>query len=189
MDVTAKTRDAIESCFASIGGVKSFSPFGRPSPPQQECAAYVRARRHELFTAKSRDVYLPELLLCISGMQDEEDGELITEGTFSQYRFYSFYIGNLVYYPEKFDFLLRCVEESVVLVKATSKFLNLMQRVLDLTVDRAIPEDVIDYERLLEEDEEERISRFVLKKDWISKVPDVEDVQHRQHKEESDSYH
>ena len=180
MDVTAGTRDAIESCFASIGGVKSFNPFGRLTAPQRECAEYVRANRQALFTARSRDVYLPELLLSISGMQDEEDGELITEATFSQYRFYDFYIRNLVYYPEKFDFILRCVEESVVVVKATSKFLNLMQRVLDLTVDKAIPEDVIDYERLLLEDEEERISRFILTKDWVSQVPNVEDVQHRQ---------
>lgn len=176
MQISDKSRAAIEGCFAPIGGMKSFNAFGRLSAEQQRCQALVRERRQELYAVKSRDVHLPELIIAITDVTDDEDGEPITEATFSQFRFYLFYIHELRYFPEKFDFLLRCVEEAVVVAKAPSKFLALMGRVLNQSAARAIPEGVINYERLIQEDEDERIDKFILRKDWVSKVPRVEDV-------------
>lgn len=176
MQISDNSRVAIENCFASIGGMKSFNSFGRLSPDQRQCQEFVKNNRVAIFSVKLRDVYLPELIISISGVGEDEDGEPITEATFSQFRFYMFYIHELKYFPEKCDFLLRCIEEAVVVVKAPTKFQFLMQRMLNQSVTREIPDGVINYERLIQEDEEERIDKFILRKNWVSKVPNVADV-------------
>lgn len=176
MQISDASRVAIENCFASIGGVKSFNSFGRLNPDQRKCQVFVKENRQSIYSVRSRDVHLPELIIAISDVADDEDGEPITEATFSQFRFYLFYIHELKYFPEKFDFLLRCIEEAVVVVKAPTKFLFLMERMLNQSSNREIPDGVINYERLIEEDEEERIDKFILRKNWVTKVPRVEDV-------------
>lgn len=92
MQTSERGRLLIEKSFQSIGGVKSFSSFGRLTAEQQECVQYLRDHAREIYANKHRDVHLHELVLSIAASEEEEEDELISEGTFSQYQFYQTYI-------------------------------------------------------------------------------------------------
>ena len=175
MDVTREKRLLIEACFASIGGMKSFACFSRFTPEQQKCVDFVRGHRDEIFATKGRDRYLNEVVLSITGTTEDDD-EAICEATFSQYRFYRTYVNDLLFFPERFDFLMRCVEECVAVVAQPNKFLGIMDRLLTADKVEPVPDAIMNYERLLEEDEERRIESFTLRKDWACKVPHYMDI-------------
>ena len=165
--------EVIEKCFSSIGGVKSFTSFGRLTTEQIACRDYLQERRDDLGENKSRDLHLSELMVCISGADEDDADEPLSEACFSQYRFYRTYIHDLIYYPEKFDFLVRCIEESVCVVKMTSRFRILLDRICKNNKVQQLPREVVDYDQLLEEDEERRIESFTLRKDWQCTVPPI----------------
>lgn len=170
MEISAESRKKIDQAFAFIGGVKSFTSFSRLTSDQQLCVDTLKQMKDTLLTTRGRERFLAELVTSITGTSDEED-EALNEATFSQYRFYQFYIHELLYYPEKFDFLLRCVEECVVVVALGKMFLGLLERIVTSQRVDVVPDHVVNYERLLEEDEIHRIESFTLRKDWVPKVP------------------
>lgn len=165
-------RSKIDQCFVSIGGVKSFTSFGRHTPDQLKCIDLLMRCNAEIHQTRHRDRYLNELIVCITGSEDDDADEPISETSFSQYRFYQTYIHELVFYPEKFDFLVRCIEESVCVVKRPAQFMDLLERICHSNKVEPLPVEVTDYDQLIEDDEERRIDAFVLRKDWKSTVPD-----------------
>lgn len=169
MDISKEAKTKIEGAFASIGGVKSFTSFSRLSADQQSCVDTLREMKDVILSTKGRDRYLPELITSITGAADDED-ESLNEATFSQYRFFQLYVHDLRFYPEKFDFLLRCVEECVVMVAQSKLFLGLLEQIVSSQRIECLPDHVINYEKQLEEDEERRIESFTLRKDWKSQV-------------------
>jgi hypothetical protein len=163
-------REIIDRCFVSIGGVKSFTPFHSLTPAQLECIDVLKEHQQSIMSSRSRDLYLGELILSITGNEDEED-EPVGSAAFSQFHFYRTYIRELVYYPDKFDFLLRCIENCVVKVQQPARFKRLIERISTRNQVTRLPDSVVNYEKLLEEDDEMRRERFVLRKDWVCQVP------------------
>ena len=175
MEITKESRAKIDQAFASIGGVKSFTCFSRLSVDQQLCVDTLKEMKDVLLSTKGRDRYLPELITSITGASEDED-EALNEASFSQYRFYQLYVHDLRFYPEKFDFLLRCIEECAVVVALAKMFLGLLEQIVSSQRMECVPDHVMHYEQLLEEDEARRIESFTLRKDWTSQVAHFLDV-------------
>jgi hypothetical protein len=169
MEISKESKSKIEGAFASIGGVKAFTSFSRLTADQQLCVDTLRDMKDVILSTKGRDRYLSALITSITGASDDED-ESMNEATFSQYRFYQLYVHDLRFYPEKFDFLLRCIEECVVVISQSKLFLGLLENIVSSQRVESLPDHVIHYERQLEEDEERRIESFTLRKDWTSQV-------------------
>lgn len=172
MEVPLESKQKIEQAFATISGVKSFTSFSRLTPDQTECVDLVIREKSRLIASKGRDRFLSQLIECITGTGDDED-EAINAAVFSQYRFYELYIYQFLYYPEKFDYLLRCVEERCVAVAKPMKFQSLIETILLASINQQepLPDTVTRYDDLLREDEERRIESFTLRKDWVPQVP------------------
>mmetsp|Transcript_17454 Transcript_17454/g.19878 ORF Transcript_17454/g.19878 Transcript_17454/m.19878 type:complete len:218 (+) Transcript_17454:43-696(+) len=170
-----EVRQKMDQAFASIGGVRSFTGFGRLTAEQQQCVEALKECKDKMLSTKGRERYLSDLIRCITGSSDEEEDEALNEATFSQYRFYLLYIRELLYYPEKFDFLLRCVEENVVVVQQPKAFLGLLEQILSSQRIERLPDEVVNYEALVLEDEMARIESFTLRKDWRSNIPNYLD--------------
>ena len=171
MQVSQEARNKIETAFQKRGGVRAFTTFGRVTPEQQQCIDCLMSKRDAIYSTTGRDAYLRDLIMAVTGTEENDDGESITEANFSQYHFYKLYIHELVYYPEKFDYLLRCIEEKVCVVQFPQKFFGLVDRMLEAVEAVPVPDHVRNYEQLLAKDEEMRIESFTLRKDWACRVP------------------
>jgi hypothetical protein len=171
MQVSREAREKIEAAFQKRGGVRGFTTFGRVTEAQQQCIDLLMRKRDAIFSTTGRDAYLRDLIMAITGTEETDDGESITEANFSQYHFYKLYIHELVFFPEKFDYLLRCIEEKVCVVQFPQKFIGVLDRVLEAVQAVPVPDHVRNYEQLLAKDEEMRIESFTLRKDWKCQVP------------------
>lgn len=167
-------QSAIDKSFARIGGVKSFTSFSRFSKEQLECVDLINARMDDIFACKARDLHLKTLVVCITGFSDHDEDEPMTEGSFSQFRFYETYVHDLVYFPDRFDFLLYCIINHVCQVQRPDKFKSMVEQLLHREQDRQVPREVLDYDLLLKEDDDKRIESFTMRKDWVCQVPPVD---------------
>lgn len=168
--------EAIQRSFQTISGVKSFTSFSRLTPEQEACVDLLKASAAEIFRNRSRDLYLKTLIVCVTGFSDEDEEEPITEASFSQYAFYQTYVHTLVYYPDKFDYVMHCIMNCVCLVRRVQKFRQLIDSLLQKEAKRTVPDAVLDYDRLLEEDDEKRVESFTMRKDWVPQVPAYPDL-------------
>jgi hypothetical protein len=176
MNRSAAGQRAIDQSFAAISGVRSFTSFSRVTPEQKECVELTNAHAERVFANKARDLYLKALVVCITGYDDYDEDEPITEDSFSQHRFYSTYVHDLVYFPDRFDFLLQCVMHQVCIVQRPPKFKELLRTLLQNDAEHAVPDEVLNYDRLLVEDDERRVDHFVMRKDWKCQVPPLGEV-------------
>ena len=151
--------------FEDIGGVRSYIPLSL-SPQQQICQSFLIANHQKVQQHKARDLHLKALINSVQGNCEEDVDEPITDHAFSQFRFYRIYAMELIYFPEKFDFLTMCIERGVCSVKKIPVFMSIIEKLISPPPARIIPCAVIYHEKDLEEDEERRIDAFVLKKDW-----------------------
>ena len=169
--------EAIQHSFKVRAGVKVFIS-RRPTPRQEECVFLLEKHVDEIFRNRSRDLYLKTLVTCVTGYSDEDEEEPITEAAFSQSSFYETYVQALVYYPDKFDFLVHCILNCVCLVAThhIPKFKQLVDGLLQKESKRTIPDAVLEYDQLLDADDEKRIESFTMRKDWKSQVPEYTEL-------------
>eukprot|EP00672_Neobodo_designis_P022691 CAMPEP_0174831568 /NCGR_PEP_ID=MMETSP1114-20130205/3169_1 /TAXON_ID=312471 /ORGANISM="Neobodo designis, Strain CCAP 1951/1" /LENGTH=199 /DNA_ID=CAMNT_0016065395 /DNA_START=32 /DNA_END=631 /DNA_ORIENTATION=- len=167
---------AIAESFAAISGVRSFTTFSRLTDEQRECVTIATQNADRIFACKARDLHLKSLVVCVTGYSDCDEDEPVTENCFSQHRFYATYVHELIFFPDRFDFLIHCIINQVCVVQRPSKFKELLATLLHREAERVVPDEVLNYDRLLEEDEEKRIESFTMRKDWRCKVPALEDV-------------
>jgi hypothetical protein len=128
---TSAGNAAIDRLFCTIGGVKAFTSFTRMTPEQLDSVRSLEQVLDRVLRTKNRDLHLRTLSLCLAGFADEDADEPLTESCFSQYQFYSAYAHELVYFPDKFDFLLNCVLHGVCLVRLPSLFVTMLAAILD----------------------------------------------------------
>lgn len=176
MNRTQAGHDAISRSFATISGVKSFTSFSRLTDEQRECVQLTAAKADAIFTMKARDLHLKTLVVCITGYDDHDEEEPITEGHFSQHRFYTTFVNDLIYFPDRFDFLIHCIINQVCVVNRPAKFKDMIASLLHKEADRTVPLEVLDYDQLLRDDDERRIQSFTMRKDWVCQVPSLEQV-------------
>lgn len=184
MEKSEQGKRVIEASFKTIGGVRSFTTFSRLTPEESECRRQLAEIFDDITQIRSREQHLSTLVVCIADCGDDDQDEPITEGSFSQYRFFATYVHDLVFHLDKFDFLLHCIVQGVCKVRRASRFKKLLMRVLEAGLEReryrsldnrteagGIPDEVLNYDALLELDEEHRVDSFTLRKDWVCRVP------------------
>jgi len=157
-----------KTCFREVAGVRSFTAFGALTLPQQECAARTKECYSEIMENKSREKFLKELYLCVTGYGVEDQDEPITTSCFSQYSFYDMYI-RLQYHRDLFDFLLTCVMHKVCVVAPiyTSRYRDMIKQLCTPLDYSCIPEWVVtSVTDELELDEIARQNAFFTKRDW-----------------------
>jgi hypothetical protein len=176
MNRTEVGANAIAQSFATISGVRSFTCFSRITPEQRACVVELNACCDEIFACKARDLHLKTLVNCITGYDDFDEDEPVSEGHFSQHRFYKTFVNELIYFPDRFDFLIHCILHQVCLVRHTAKFRELLRALLHKQSERTVPTAVLDYDKLIEADDEMRIESFTMKKDWRSLAPSFAEV-------------
>eukprot|EP00760_Papus_ankaliazontas_P015685 PhM_4_TR16665/c0_g1_i1/m.24221 len=159
--------------FHDIAGVRSFSPFSKCTLDQIKCAHFVRRYSYDIQSHKSRDLHLKAIVMSVEGHEEEDADEPMTDSSFSQYRFYHTFTVELVYFPDKFDFLMMCVQVGVCLVKSCRRFMDIVRSLVAPRPQMAIPREIIDYDEAVLEDERKRVEAFVFKKDWVSTVPEL----------------
>merc|ERR1711916_142780 len=167
---------AIAESFAAINGVRSFTTFSRLSDEERECVGLVSKHADQIFACKFRDLHLKTLVVCVTGYSDHDEDEPVTESCFSQHRFYATYVHDLVFFPDRFDFLIHCIMNQVCVVRRPNKLRELLSTLLHREATRSVPDEVLNYDKLLEEDDEKRVESFTMRKDWVCRVPSLESV-------------
>lgn len=147
------------------------------SKDQLQCIDRLEDCVDRVLACKRRDMHFTTLQRCIASFTDDADkDEPLTANSFSVYDCYRTFTQELIYFPDKFDFLIFCVLHRVCIIHKPAQFhqmLNdllmpattaLAQRVGGELLSRLIQED-----EMREEDEIARVEAFCLKKDWVPK--------------------
>jgi hypothetical protein len=95
-----------------------FVPFGNCSASQLECKEFTAAHLQELLSARQREKFMKEIRVCVCGYGPADEDEEMEEGNFSQYQFFRPYHEDLVFFVDKFDFIICCVAHGVCRVQA-----------------------------------------------------------------------
>ena len=119
-------------------------------------------------------MFLSTLQRSIATFTDADKDEPLTPSMFRQHDYYLHFTQELIYFPEKFDFLIHCVLHRICTIHKPAQFDQMLddllmpataalaQRVGGELLSRLIEED-----SMREEDEIARVEAFCLKKDWV----------------------
>lgn len=146
------------------------------TPEQIACVDRLESQIDRVLTCKRRDMHLRTLCHCIASYSDADMDEPLTADVFNVYECYRVYTQELVYFPDKFDFIIYCILNRVCMVQKPRKFMLLLDDLL-LPATAALAERVGGQllHRLIREDEKKddderaRIESFTLKKDWVKR--------------------
>jgi hypothetical protein len=146
-------------------------------PEQLACIERLQDCFDRVLECKRRDTHLRTLQQCIATFTDDADkDEPLTAGSFSVYQCYEHYTQELVYFPEKFDFLIMCVLHRICIVNKPRLFNQMLDDLL-LPATAALARRIggelltklIEEDEMREGDEVARVEAFCLKKDWVPK--------------------
>ena len=84
----------------------------RATPLQAQCRAFTQERLRELLCTRHRERYCREAVVCVGGYVGSDQDEALTLTAFSQMQFFELYDA-LVFFVDKFDFLVRAVAHGV----------------------------------------------------------------------------
>ena len=151
---------------------KAILPFGKLTDDQKRCQERMSEVQDRLISIKGKEMYLKELIIVMEGLSPEDRDEPVTESSFSEYRFYKYFVEKMIYFVQQFDFLVRCISNGICVVHNTRNYHLLLDTILTPPrQDFKFPKEIISYDQLREEDEMRRIESFTLTKDWVSAYP------------------
>jgi hypothetical protein len=143
------------------------------TPVQVACVERLESCVDRVLACKRRDVHLRALSHCVASYSDADRDEPLTADVFAVFELYRIYTQELVYYPEKFDFLIYCIMQRVCLVQKPRQFHELLDDILmpptaalAMRVGGELLSKLIREDEKKGEDEMARIEAFCLKKDW-----------------------
>ena len=90
-----------------------FQSFGNLTSEQTHCRQFTIDHLDELTSSRQREKYLQEVVVCIGGFSKWDEEEPLEPCNFSQYQFYQPFTFDLVFYVDKFDFLIKCIAKGV----------------------------------------------------------------------------
>lgn len=104
--------------FQSVISGGYYIPFGNLTPPQLECKAFTSTNLADLTSARQREKFVKDVRVCLCGYGGADEDEEMEENSFSQYQFFSPYRNDIVFFVDKFDYMLCCVAYGVCRVQA-----------------------------------------------------------------------
>eukprot|EP01012_Entosiphon_sulcatum_P066568 TRINITY_DN9587_c0_g1_i2.p1 TRINITY_DN9587_c0_g1~~TRINITY_DN9587_c0_g1_i2.p1 ORF type:complete len:185 (-),score=32.66 TRINITY_DN9587_c0_g1_i2:78-632(-) len=86
----------------------------------------------EILHTKGRERHLFGLTKCVMDCAPEDEEELISPGSFSQFRFYQPFAEELVSFEDKFDFLLLCIHHWICTIqpRMVERFVEILSQIL-----------------------------------------------------------
>lgn len=145
------------------------------TPDQLACIDRLQGCFDRVSECKRRDMHLGTLQQCIATFTDDADkDEPLTAGSFGVYQCYEHYTQELIYFPEKFDFLIMCIMHRICTVNKPRVFNQMLDELL-LPATAALAQRIggelltrlIEEDEMREDDEVARVEAFCLKKDWV----------------------
>ena len=101
------------------------------SREQLQCIDRLEDCVDRVLACKRRDMHLSTLQRCIATFTDDADkDEPLTASSFSVYDCFRYYTQELIYFPEKFDFLIYCVMHRVCTIHKPAQFHQMLDDVL-----------------------------------------------------------
>lgn len=99
--------------FESIAAGGYFQPFGGLTAEQQQCKDFTQKHLDDLLCARQREKFLKEVKVCACGFGPADEDEPMDLNNFSQLQFFEPYTNDLVFFVDKFDFIVLCVAHGV----------------------------------------------------------------------------
>lgn len=82
---------------------------------QLSCRSFVQDNLRSILFSKNRERHLREIVICVGGFVGSDQDETLQLSHFTQQQFFEPY-DSLVFYVDKFDFLLSCISKGVCTV-------------------------------------------------------------------------
>lgn len=105
-------RDMAE-LFEKIIAEGYYQPFGGLTEEQEQCRAFTQQHLEELLCARQREKYVKEVKVCACGYGPSDEDEPMDLSNFSQVQFFDPFTNDLVFFVDKFDFIVLCVAHGV----------------------------------------------------------------------------
>jgi hypothetical protein len=99
--------------FDSIIESGYYAPFGRLTAAQAECKQFTVKHMDELLRTRQREKFLRDVTVCACGFGEADEEEPMDEANFSQHQFFLPFTYDLVFFVDKFDFVVKCVAHGV----------------------------------------------------------------------------
>jgi hypothetical protein len=125
-----------------------FVGFGGLTPEQESCKQLTRDNLDALLHVRQREKFVKEVRVCCCGYGESDEDEPLEDNNFSQFQFYLPYTNDLIFFHDKFDFLIKCVAHGVCKIESgfEERFASTLLQVLtfrDTTIPQS-PEFVLD---------------------------------------------
>ena len=125
-----------------------YQPFSSFTLEQERCRTFTRTKLQPLLAMRQRDKYINEVRVCVAGLGTADEEQPLEEESFSQFQFFRPYVEDLVYFEDKFDFLVKCVASGVCRIPTgfEDRYIHALLQVLTFRelLPPAHPEQVLD---------------------------------------------
>jgi hypothetical protein len=95
-----------------------FVGFGGLTPEQEACKQFTAEHLPALLHIRQREKYVKEIRVCCCGYGVSDEDEPLEDNNFSQFQFYLPYTNDLIFFHDKFDFLIKCVAHGVCKIES-----------------------------------------------------------------------
>lgn len=118
-----------------------FVGFGGLTPEQEHCKEFTRQNLDALLHVRQREKFVKEIRVCCCGYGPADEEEPMEDNNFSQFQFYLPFTNDIIFFEDKFDFLVKCVANGVCKVEVGFEE-RYLQAVLDTLTfrDTTVPE-------------------------------------------------
>jgi hypothetical protein len=90
-----------------------YQPFGGLTGEQEQCRDFTMKHLDNLLVARQREKYVKEVIVCACGFCPADEDEPMDLSNFSQVQFFEPYTDELVFFVDKFDFVVLCIAHGV----------------------------------------------------------------------------
>jgi hypothetical protein len=90
--------------------------YGRPfalSAAQRDCRDLTRSVLNDVLFSRQREKHVRDVKVCVGGFAEYDADEPLDESCFSQLQFFTPYTHDLVFFVDRYDFLVKCVAHGV----------------------------------------------------------------------------
>ena len=108
----------MSNVFDSIMSHGYYTPFGGLTEEQLHCKSFTNENLHAILHVRQREKFVREVQVCCCGYCSSDEDEPMLDSHFSQFQFYKPWIEEIIYFHDKFDFLVKCIANGVCKVEA-----------------------------------------------------------------------
>jgi hypothetical protein len=125
-----------------------FTPFGGLTTEAAQCRTFTLEKLPALLHVRQREKFVKEVQVCCCGYGSADEDEPMLDSHFSQFQFFRPWIEEIIFFHDKFDYLVKCVAHGVCKIEEgfAERYVTALLDVLtfrDTTIPHA-PEHVLD---------------------------------------------